>query len=314
MTVRFGLALPQAGSSASAEGLALSARVAEELGYDSIWLGDHVVVPEDIDSTYPYGSFTVDSRETYFEPLGTLGYLAGATSRIQLGLSILIVPLREPVSTAKQLATIDRLTGGRVILGVGSGWLRSEFLALGFSDDHFASRGKVLDESIDLYRELWAHRQTSAFEGTHFTLPPVRAFPKPVSPSGIPILAGGNTPPALRRAARLDGWHGLRVSVDEFARAARQIRELRDEAGETTPPSLTLRCFVGEHAVGDSNDFTMTGSPDLVAEKIGKYVDAGCGHFIFDLQQWPADSVDAFVETAHWFAETVRPLLPGAVN
>lgn len=311
MTVRFGLALPQAGTSASADGLVRSAQAAEQLGYDSVWLGDHIVVPEDIDSRYPYGSFTVDSRETYFEPLGTLGYLGGATTSIQLGLSILIVPLREPVSTAKQLATIDNLTGGRVILGVGSGWLRSEFLALGLSDDHFTARGQILDESIELYRELWAHRQTSAFSGSHFSLPPVRAFPKPVRPEGIPILAGGNTAPALRRAARLDGWHGLRVGVDDFAKAASRIRNLREDAGDARPPTLTLRCFVGEHGGDEQSDFNMTGSAEQVAEKIGRYVDVGCSHFIFDLQQWPAESVDAFVETAHWFAETVRPLVPG---
>lgn len=312
MGTSFGLAMPQAGTTATANALITAAVTAERLGFDSLWLGDHIVVPEDIDSKYPYGSFTVDSRETYFDPLGCLGVLGGATKSISLGLSILVVPLRHPVAVGKQLATIDALTNGRVILGVGAGWLRSEFTALGMSESYFAQRGRVLDESIEIYRELWAHKRTSAFEGEFFSLPPVRAYPKPVSATGIPIWAGGNTEPALRRAARLDGWHALRVDIDQFNKAALRIEELRRAEGKHDPVTLSLRCFVGDRADGPAQDFNITGEPERVAEVLHRYIAAGCNHFIFDLQQWPSENAAAYLETAQWFAEEVRPLLTDA--
>lgn len=323
--VQFGVHVPNAGPMASPENLVCLARRAEELGYDSIWVSDHIIAPEGFASVYPYGSnppLSTPGAEIYYEPLTTLAYLAGATQQIRLGISVLVVPMRNPVYTAKIIATLDALSGGRVILGVGAGWLREEFEALGQDGAGFVQRGRKTDEWIAIYRTLWSDETVVSFEGEFYSLPPVRSFPKPVQRPvqyasaqsrywpGPPIWVGGNTKAALRRVARLgDGWQGLRLSAEEIRTSMQQIRELLAEVGR--PPEeivLSTRGNAGlQPARPDDADWEFVGDPRTAAERARRYVEAGSQHISLSFQ--PRESLAGQLESMEWFATEVRPLM-----
>src|SRR5574342_610346 len=189
----FGFALPSRGSLATPEILIKLARRADELRYSSIFVTDHVVIPASQSAPYPYsptGKFAGDWRNGYLEPLTLMSYLAGETSRVKLGTSVLVIPYRNPVVTAKMLATLDVMSGGRVILGVGVGWLEEEFRALGAPP--YAERGRVTDEYLRLMRECWT-REPLEWKGRYYTMAEASVLPKPRQERGIPIWAGGHT-------------------------------------------------------------------------------------------------------------------------
>lgn len=206
--MRLGAKLPNDGGTPLRLGVARMARALETAGFDSIWTTDHIVQPETIDSVYP---FSPDGRaewapETpWLDSIVVLSQIAAATSRVELGLAVLIAPLRHPLEAAKQLATIDVLAGGRVVAGIGAGWMREEYEALGVD---FASRGRRLEEWIAIVRAAWTGR-IGGFDGDHYRVPhPVRTEPTPRRTP--PLLIGGAGGPALRRAGAVaDGWMGF---------------------------------------------------------------------------------------------------------
>src|SRR5262249_19084766 len=154
-----------------------------------------------------------------------LAFLAGRTSRVQLGVSVLVAPQRPVLLSAKQWATLDALAGGRTILGVGTGWLREEFEALGAAT--FAQRGTALDEALRIFRTAWSQPGPVAFAGEVYRFAPLRADPKPVRAGGPPIWIGGHGRRALRRAAELgDGWDGVRMGLDELRAALATLEDL----------------------------------------------------------------------------------------
>ena len=220
MSLPVGVTLPNYGPLAGAETLSRLARHAEALGFDSIWVADHLVVPCDVGSVYPFDRRShpaparLEGLVDFYEPLVTLAYVAAVTTRIRLGVSVYIVPYRNPVVTAKLIATLDALSGGRVIFGAGVGWLREEFRALGADPSR---RGRVTDEYLEVCRRLWRD-DVSSFAGTHYQLPPVRTGPKPTQRPWPPIWIGGNSEAALARAVALgDGLHLIDLSPDESA-------------------------------------------------------------------------------------------------
>src|SRR5215210_5338857 len=227
--MRFGVSLTNAGPYAEPDRLARVAVQAEALGFDSVWVSDHVVMPTEMESVYPYGppgSFSTENRKNYYEAIVTLAWVAGATRRVRLGVSVLVVPYRNPVVTAKQLATLDALSGGRLILGIGVGWFEEEFQALG--QPYFRQRGSLTDEYIRLYRALWSGEPT-AFDGRFYQLRSVITLPRPAQAAsgGPPIWVGGHGERALRRAAELgDAWHAIRVPVADVERAAERLGQL----------------------------------------------------------------------------------------
>ena len=170
MPTTFGTSMPSRGDMASPENLRTLAQRAESLGFDSVWVSDHIILPRKVDSFYPYaadGVATFRPDEDYYDPLATLNFLAGCTQKIRLGTHVLILPYRNPVLTAKMLSTLDVLSGGRVILGAGVGWMEEEFQALGL--DTYAQRGAVTDEYIQLFKELWT-KDNPEFHGEHYQL------------------------------------------------------------------------------------------------------------------------------------------------
>jgi probable F420-dependent oxidoreductase len=228
--VRLGAFLPPWGGHATPEDFDRVASGVEAMGYDSLWTGDHVVFPERVASTYPYnatGEFPFDRRQPLYEPLTLLAYLAARTARVRLGISVLVLPMRNPVVVAKQLAGVAALARGRLSVGVGVGWMREEFQALGAD---FAARGEIADEWMLILRRLWRGEGSAPFEGGHYRFPALAVEPRPAQP--IPLLVGGNSRIAMRRAARLgDGWHGVRLGRQEVAESVRWLEARLGEEG-----------------------------------------------------------------------------------
>jgi probable F420-dependent oxidoreductase len=206
---------------------------AEDVGFDTIWVPDHVVMPVGYASTYPYQPAAADGdfrpypfdEVPFPEPLTALAYLAGATRRIRLAAGVVILPERNPVLFAKQLATLDALSGGRLEMGVGLGWLREEYAALGVP---WANRGRRMDEYIEVMRRLW-QPGTAEFHGTYVDFDELRCDPKPVQPGGVPLIVGGHSSAAAARAGRLGngflpsplgGSGDVRPLVDQMRAAA----------------------------------------------------------------------------------------------
>jgi probable F420-dependent oxidoreductase len=242
--MKVGVHVPQWGPDAGREGVLSVARVAEEAGLDSVWVADHVVYPLGSQTKYPYGSgetpFAPD--EGFLDAFVTLAAIAGATERITLGTSVLVMPMREPLQMAKAIATLDVLSEGRVALGVGSGWWLEEFNALGAP---FTARGRRMDEQLDIMRALWRDGRLS-HSGEFYDFAELVCEPRPVQAAGPPVLIGGMGPAGRRRAGRSgDGWHAL-GSHDEslisgFAdvkRAARDAGRREDELMLSTSAGL----------------------------------------------------------------------------
>jgi probable F420-dependent oxidoreductase len=282
---------------------------AEALGFHSAWVADHIVLPDKFRSTYPYGgSFTAEANQTFFEPLVTLAYLAACTRSIRLGTSVLVVPIRNPVYTAKLTATLDALSLGRLILGVGAGWLEEEFVALG--SDSFTERGTVLEEYMEVCRRLWT-QELATFDGRHYRFDPVRTAPKPTQAAGPPIWIGGNSLRAMRRAAQVaDGWQPTRMPADRIAERKADLRMLLETRGRD-PRDFEVcgRCVlgIGRSQVGRESS-ALYGPAEVVAEGIVAYARAGCSAMIFDAA--PLNSLDARIETMERFVGEVVPLLP----
>jgi probable F420-dependent oxidoreductase len=287
--------------------IADTAARAESLSYDSVWVSDHIVIPEVATSKYPYGTFTVRSRACFYEPLITLAYVSAVTRTVRLGVSVLVLPLRDPVYMAKLVATLDALSKGRVILGAGAGWLREEFEALGFNAERFRDRGAIMEEWIAVLRALWSDNEVSRYSGRFVNVPPVRALPKPAQRPGPPIWIGGNSPAAIRRAVKLgDGWHAIRIGTTDFRAAAERLRRglLRD-GRESSRFALSLRCFVG--GADAREDWELGGNAERAAKLIAAYARAGCDHFVLDVRPTPPS--DSPLTTLEWFASCVRPLV-----
>jgi probable F420-dependent oxidoreductase len=259
--LRIGAKLPNSGPLALDRGIPELARALEDAGFDSVWVSDHIVLPATIESNYPFaadGRATWPSETPYLDALIGLALAAAVTRRVALGIAVLVLPLRQPVVTAKQLASIDVASGGRLQLGVGAGWLREEFDALNVP---FATRGSRLEEWIELLRACWTG-EPAPHDGAAYRLPAdVLCLPTPVS--NVPILIGGHAPKALERAGAIgDGWLGQqplggldtaeieaarRTATDAARRSGRDPEELRvvlrivESAGRTAELAARLQ-------------------------------------------------------------------------
>jgi probable F420-dependent oxidoreductase len=212
------------------------AKRAEELGFESVWAAEHLVFPARIESRYPYtesGTPPINPATPLLDPLLVLAQVAAVTSRIRIGTNIYLLPLRHPLVTARLAVTLDVLSGGRLSLGVGAGWLAEEFAAAGVD---FARRGALTREAVRALRVLWTE-DTPEFHGRTFSFGPVKFEPKPVQKPHPPILVGGESAAALKRAAEIgDGWYGVRHTPESAAARIEQLRVLRAAAGRADLP------------------------------------------------------------------------------
>jgi probable F420-dependent oxidoreductase len=246
---------------ASAESARAYALAAEAAGFESIWVFEHMVIPAGHASRYPYsreGRLTIEDEDIP-DPLTLLAFLAGVTSTIVLGTGVLILPQRNPVVCAKQCATLDALSGGRLRLGVGVGWLREEAEAVGTS---FEDRGARADEAIQVMRTLWREDEAS-FDGRYTRFVRAKSNPKPAQAGGIPILVGGHSRAAARRAGRLgDGWFPIGLRDDAFAARRDDMREAARAAGR------------------DPDTIEITYSGPAAKSTVDRYADAGVRRWI----------------------------------
>jgi len=229
--MKFGISFANAGPAAQPAHASELAQLAEQNGFESLWTVEHVVVPRDYASTYPYaqsGRMPGGEETDIPDPLIWLAHVAAGTQRIRLGTGILILPQRNPVILAKEVATLDLLSGGRVLLGVGVGWLAEEFAALKVP---FEGRGARADEYIEALRALWAEGDAT-YEGQFASFERAVSRPKPHQAGGPPIIVGGHSEAAARRAGRLgDGFFPGARGREELARLIEVMREAAEKAG-----------------------------------------------------------------------------------
>ena len=231
--MRVGLFLPTVSPMATPEYLAAHARAAEEAGFASIWVGEHVVFLDEYSSSYPYaadGRLSLPPDAGLLELFTTLTFLAAVTERIRLGTAVCLVPQRNPVYTAKEVATLDWLSGGRDDFGIGIGWLREEFEVL---HEEFDERVPRTREYIEVMRRLWRD-EVSQYAGELYDLPPCRMYPKPVQDPHPPIYVGGESDAALRRVAELgDGWHGFNHLPESAGASVQRLERALAAVGRT---------------------------------------------------------------------------------
>ena len=236
MTLRLGIHLPQYRDPVSGEALAGAARAAEEAGADDVWVSDHLILPPA--SRHPPTAF--------HDPLTVLTWAAAATRRVGLGTSVLVVPYRHPVALAKSLASLDALSGGRVIAGLASGWMESEFRALGVP---FAQRGRRTDAAVGIMRDLWGGAR--GYEWLGDRVDDVELAPPPARPGGPPVWIGGNSDAGLARAARLgDAWHTTIHDPGPLAqRLAALERALAAAGRDRSQVTVSVRAYADSAAM-----------------------------------------------------------------
>ena len=281
-----GMTLPGRGPLAEPESLEQLSRRADELGFAYLAVPDHIVVPRSIDSRYPYsstGDFPGSASGSCLDQFSVLSFVAAITRQARLVTSVTVIPHRGAVETAKLVATIDVLSQGRITLGVGAGWMREEFEAIGAPP--FKERGKVTDEFIDLFRELWT-KDTPEFDGAYNRFSSIIFEPKPVQKPHPPIWIGGESDAALRRAARLaDGWFPIgsnpRYPLDTQERFSAALTKLRTYLAEANrdPAAVELAYFTNwyreEPETRDGTRRAFTGNAEDVAGDIGWLKNSG---------------------------------------
>ena len=307
--MKLGVFLPVSGRAAAGV-LADAARQAEALGYDSVWSADRIVTPWRIDTPYPYSTdqrFIVPADSPFLEPLACLAYLAGQTRTIALGMSVLVLPYRSPLYWAKIATTIDHLSRGRLILGVGVGWMAEEFRALGVP---FAERGAMADEQLEILERLW-HEPRPRFEGRFYRFDELGFAPKPLQQPRIPIWVGGEGERAQRRAARHgDAWfpYFVRITPGELAARFDRVRRWAAEAGRH-PDQVMLACCLPIELTREpvpQQEDRLCGNPEQITVALKRWQAIGVGHLAlqFMVPHWPTRQ-----EQIEQFAREVLPAL-----
>jgi probable F420-dependent oxidoreductase len=290
--VKFGLRLPGAGPYAGPEAIAAFATKAEALGFDSVWMTDHIALPVDVQTRYPYrsdGKFFWPPETPYLDTILTLAWAAAATERINVGTSVLIASWHHPVNTAKALATLDVLNGGRTIVGIGTGWMREQFEILGAP---FETRGARTTEYIALLKHLWTEDLID-FQGEHFQFSGFKFYPKPARKPSIPIWCGGKSEGVLRRVAAVgDGWHPLYITPEELEEKLVRLEGYLAEHGRTMD-EITLSARPVDQATLD-------------AETIERYAGLGVKLLIADTS-FDHDSMDGVIDEVERLAEQLMP-------
>ena len=312
--MRYGFYLPTRGPTATREGVLTLAREGERLGLHSAMIADHIVFPVSTASPYPY---TVDRKHPgggdALETFSILGVVAGATERLRLVTSVLVLPYRNPVLTAKMVASLDVLSGGRVTLGVGVGWLKEEFEALDSPD--FDRRGAVTDEWITIFKQLWTTSPAS-FEGEFYRYQDIRSEPFPLQKPHPPIWVGGHSRAALRRTARHgDGWHpvgaiaAVPLPPQELRAHLDTLRRMTEAEGrDPTALTISYKAPLYDTGIPDPSGArkSFSGTADDIAGDIRSFAAIGVQELIFDFR---SESLAESVERLQRFAAEVMPLV-----
>jgi probable F420-dependent oxidoreductase len=295
------------------------ARQAEALGFDHLSLSDHLVVPRTIDSRYPYsesGEWAGAASGDCLEQLTELAYHAALTRKVRLITAVAVIPYRAAVHSAKVIATIDVLSGGRMVLGVGAGWLREEFEALGAPP--FEDRGRVTDEYLQAFKILWTE-DAPRFAGEHVRFDHISFLPKPLQKPHPPIWVGGESPPAMRRTARLgDVWFPIgnnpRHPLDTVARlegGLQRLRAIAEKQGRD-PATIGVAYYAGWFdatrtlKLESGERHLMTGTPAQLAADIDSLAALGVKDLVLNFQR---DTLERSLAAMQHFCDEIRPLV-----
>lgn len=294
--MKFGLLLPTYGHTANGDLIVRSAQLAEAQGYDSVWTTDHIILPKD--QIIPYGNIV--------EPIVALTIATAATHRVKLGTSSIVLPQREPILLAKQLAAIDFVSGGRLIFGTGVGWLEDEFRVL---KANFHQRGKIFEEYLHVLQALWGGQ--TDFQGKFVSFQDVLFSPRPLQGNLIPIWIAGNSDSAIQRAARLaNAWHPVGLGPNEFSDRAATLKS----ASKDRKVMISLRAHVEFPGVGGvqqqinsetlARSFVFRGSPDDMRRNLVEFQESGLDYLIlwFFHDNW--SELEYSVKT---FAQEIMP-------
>ena len=302
--MQFGFYLPNSGEGASPDALASIARTGDRLGYYCMVAPDHILQPREVHSRYPYsvtGNILAGGNSgqgEWPEQVTTLAFLAGVTEHIRLVTSVMIIPYRNPLLTAKMLATLDVLSKGRLVVGAGVGWMEEEFQLL--SAPPFAERGEVTNEYLRAFIELWTSDDPT-FSGKYCEFSNITFLPKPVQKPHPPIWIGGQSRRALRRAAELgDAWHPVGaipaapLEPDELADNVRAMRAHAQRVGRDADRiQVSMKAPLYDASIDRAGDQRggqegprrrFSGSPEDVLEDVHAYAEAGATHLIFDFR------------------------------
>ena len=250
---------------------------AESIGLDSIWMGEHVVLFDKTETPYPGskdGKLPVPEGGGMLDTVATFGYLAACTKTLRFGTGITLIPQRNPIYTAKEFATLDWLTQGRIDFGIGVGWCKEEVEACGYS---FEDRGKRCDEILEMYKQLWTE-PTAEFHGEFYDLEPCHMDPKPVQKPHIPIIVGGHSQAGFRRAAKYgNGWYGFQLDLEATAQVIVQLDSVLKEAGRSR----------------DDFELIITPPYQVSADMVKGYEDLGVDRLIVHLGSQKAERITA---------------------
>ncbi len=300
--MKFGVCLTHYGREVRSAELVEAVAEIERTGFDSIWVTDHVVIPEGVREAQQI------YREHMLEAFTVFSFLAAVSRRARLGSSIIVLAYRNPLVMAKMLASIDVLSGGRVIFGAAAGYMEGEFNALGVP---FEERGDVSDEYLRVIREAWSQDEMG-FSGRYFKFDKVYTSPRPVQQPGPPIWIGGRSKRAMRRAVELgDGWHPIGLSAAEMKEGRAYMARLCERRKRARVPDMSLRANlviegvsepVGPYA-GRAGNTPFNGVPSLIRERIAEFEEAGVEHIVLDMATLSRAS---FLRTLEAFAAHVR--------
>ncbi len=294
--MKIGVSIPNHWGVEDAQAMLALGPLAEELGFDSIWVQDHL---------FNIGAIRerLDNRP-YYHPLPLLSYMAATTKKVILGTSVLVLPTHHPVNLAKYLATLDQISGGRVVLGAGVGGEGDEFNLLGVP---IRKRGALTDESITIMKELWSNPYPS-YQGGSLNFSEVRFSPKPVQKPHIPVWVGGSSTGARRRAARVgDGWHPNGVSPEDFSAGRREIQELAAESGRNSGDIvMSVRAAVAVQPDWPSRNALPGYDADGMAAAMDAYREAGVEHMVLGLNSGDVAAIRRVMES---IARDVMPRL-----
>lgn len=281
----FGLILPSYRVGATTESIDAASETAARLGWHSVFTTDHLLVePSERSRDY----FNI------YDAVVTLAHVAAKQPTLKVGASVIVVPMRNSVVLAKDLATIDSLSGGRLIVGVGVGWNQTEFGYVG-ELDRFRVRGAYLEEAVNLWRQLWSGNE-APFEGRFHSFGEVRFGPLPAQRENVPIWFGGRDPKALRRAGRLgDGYHSSATSPEHYAPRVPLIRDAAREAGRPEPV-FSARCRVSFEPRQKAPFYLLAGNPAQMAADLRAFADAGVSHVAVDFAETDAEKARDLIE------------------
>ncbi len=306
--MKFGMSIIVRGDDATPRTFDRMAETAEATALDSLWSSDHLLMMPTIVSKYPGtadGQMPESWKRAYYQPFSVLNYLAGRTKTVRLGTSVLVLPMRNPMEAAAQVAELDQVSGGRANFGVGVGWFQEEYDALGYS---FARRGKRCNEGLDIAIRLWRGEPTD-HDGDDYSFKGARLGPRPVQRPHPPIYIGGHSPAALRRTARFgDVWHPFKVSPEQVASLRPELERLLAEQGRDAkdfPIAPKVSIVFQDGPAGDGVPPTH-GRPQDIIDSIRRFQDAGATEMCFDIVPETADNA---VDTMNRFANEVRAKL-----